>query len=397
MPLVNNPILSLSSETTAAGVELDPGAASDLDLARSFDWQSIISWFRQLGKPQSLIPFLVLLALAILGLILRRQIARVILRLATKLLRKQDPEDQADMMRLEKPLAWLTAALIGRICFHLSAFPLSISRLGDRFFSTLTTAFAFYLLYEALQCLFQMYTRPRVKNGQTIDALFDENAVNYLSTFTRAIIIVLGAFSVLGIWIDNLGAVITGLGIGGLLLALAAQDSAANIFASMSIMLDKPFAIGDWIETPDACGTVVKVGMRSTRIKALDRSLITVPNSQMASAVIVNGTKRDARQVDARLNFAHNTDPTRIQALTEAIKALLAADEDILDGPVVSLDSIEETALTLKIRYYTSPNWAMMDEVRERINYGILELLELNGLELAVPRLHVIDGETEDG
>jgi MscS family membrane protein len=121
----------------------------------------------------------------------------------------------------------------------------------------------------------------------------------------------------------NVMSLLAGLGLGGLALALAAQDTAANLFGSITILLDTPFKVGDWIKVGDTEGTVEEVGFRSTRIRTFYQSLITVPNSTIAKEKIDNMGSRPLRRIRHVLGLSYETSPEQIKSFCEQIKSLI--------------------------------------------------------------------------
>ncbi len=125
----------------------------------------------------------------------------------------------------------------------------------------------------------------------------DANAAKLYYGRTQSGGVRLCIFAVLSRWVTDISGLIAGLGIGGLALALAAQDTASNLFGSIAIMVDKPFEIGDWVEFDGFAGTVVSVGLRSTKIRVVDQSILSVPNSKLAASIVSNGALRSSRRV----------------------------------------------------------------------------------------------------
>jgi MscS family membrane protein len=197
-------------------------------------------------------------------------------------------------------------------------------------------------------------------------------------------------FSVLVVF-ESLGfevkTFLTGLGIGGLAFALAAQDTIANLFGSFVVIMDQPFYVGEYIRVAGYEGTVEEIGLRSTRLRTAQRTQVVIPNKTVASEVITNLTRMPQRRVDATLGVTYDSAPDRIELALGDIRALLASDPGVHQGQiVVSLADFSDFSLRVQVLYYTAdPDWESHMAVRERINLGMLRAFAVRGVSLAYP------------
>jgi len=154
----------------------------------------------------------------------------------------------------------------------------------------------------------------------------DDQIVKLISRTMKAFVIIMGAM----IGLENLGIevyqLLAGLGIGGLAIALAAKDSLSNFFASITIMIDRPFQVGHWIKVGDADGTVEDVGFRSTKIRTFYNSLVSIPNSEIANTGVDNMGLRQYRRVKTFLGVTYDTPSEKIEAFLEGIKKIIQAN-----------------------------------------------------------------------
>jgi MscS family membrane protein len=180
---------------------------------------------------------------------------------------------------------------------------------------------------------------------------------------------------------------LTGLGIGGLAFALAAQDTIANMFGSFVVVMDQPFYVGEFIRVAGHEGTVEEIGLRSTRLRTVQRTQIVIPNKTVAAEVITNFTRMPQRRVDTVLGVAYDTPTEKIQAVLGDLRALLRADPGVHQGQVVvSLADFNDSSLRVQILYFTAdPDWESHMAVRERINLAILRAFAARGASLAYP------------
>jgi MscS family membrane protein len=180
---------------------------------------------------------------------------------------------------------------------------------------------------------------------------------------------------------------LTGLGIGGLAFALAAQDTIANLFGSFVVVMDQPFFVGEYIRIIGHEGTVEDIGLRSTRLRTAQRTQVVLPNKTVASEVITNFTRMPQRRVDLAVNVTYDSPPESIRLALEDIRGLLRADPGVHQGlVVVSLADLSASAIVVQILYFTSdPDWEAHMSVRERVNLAILGALAARGVSLAYP------------
>jgi MscS family membrane protein len=181
-------------------------------------------------------------------------------------------------------------------------------------------------------------------------------------------------------------SIITGLGIGGIALALAAQKTVENLFGAFSLAIDRPFREGDVIQVDGISGTVETIGLRSTRIRTVDRTLITIPNGKLAEMRVETITARDRLRFYCVLGVTHSP--------AKQIKAILQGVESMLrDSPMVANDSISvrlialtDSAMNLEIiAMVETSDWARFLEVRQGLLLGIVEVVDQSGSSLAHP------------
>jgi MscS family membrane protein len=192
--------------------------------------------------------------------------------------------------------------------------------------------------------------------------------------------------------IQNLGysvsSLLAGLGIGGLAVALAAQESLGNFFGSISIIADRPFKVGDWIQVGDRVdGDVEEIGLRSTRVRTWSKSQLTIPNKVMAGEIIENWSRMPKRRVKQIVGVTYETKPEDMGALVEDIRELLRADEDVhQEFILVNFTDFGASSLDILVYYFTkTTKWLEHMDVRQRINLKIMKAVNARGLSIAFP------------
>ena len=186
----------------------------------------------------------------------------------------------------------------------------------------------------------------------------------------------------------NVTALVTGLGLGGLTIALAAKDAASNFFGGAVIVTERPFEIGDSIKTDAVEGIVIDINMRATTVRNSSGSYTVVPNSTLSNSAITNLTRGlERRRIEAELGFEHGSKQKDLEEFISSALEMLGADKDVVSGSaVVRFVEIGVYCLKIKMYCYTKrkdeKNYLL---VKERILFGLLDIAEQKGLRFAIP------------
>ena len=183
----------------------------------------------------------------------------------------------------------------------------------------------------------------------------------------------------------DLGVLNAGLGLGGVILTLAAQDPAKNLFGGVVIFLDKPFKVGDYIEAGTNVGTVEDITFRSTSIRRVDDALLHIPNSEMSSVAITNWSELNKRRYKTSLIITLETPLEKVEKVKQEITTMLAEQEAIFtDTIMVNFQNILDSGIeVVVIAYANITNYAEFIRLKEKINYQIMQILENSHIELA--------------
>ena len=133
----------------------------------------------------------------------------------------------------------------------------------------------------------------------------------------------------------NLNGLVAGLGLGSVVITLAAQDTAKNIFGGLVIFLDKPFIVGDWIEVQDYEGTVEDITFRSTRVRTFENSLVNIPNAVISNESIINWSRMERRRNKVNLCLELDTPLEKVQIIQDRIKEMLKQHDDVIDETII--------------------------------------------------------------
>ena len=213
---------------------------------------------------------------------------------------------------------------------------------------------------------------------------FDNHLIPVIQKAVRAIIWSLGVV----IGLDNIGfditAMIAGLGIGGLALALAAQDSVKNIFAGIMIFLDKPFKIKDRIKIDGHDGVVEEVGLRSTRIRTLEGRIVTIPNCTFTDNSVINVTSQPALKVKINLGLTYDTNEDDLQKAINILQDIVKNQDAITDDYAAGFNGFGDFSLNILFMYYVRPESHWLN-TQTLVNKEVLKRFNEEGLEFAFP------------
>ncbi|MCO6475861.1 MAG: mechanosensitive ion channel family protein [Phaeodactylibacter sp.] len=195
---------------------------------------------------------------------------------------------------------------------------------------------------------------------------------------------VIQAFRVLQVDITTL---IAGISIGGLALALAAQDTLKNLFGSLTIFLDKPFQVGDWINFSDVDGTVEEVGFRSTRVRTFANSLVYVPNGKLADMVINNYGLRTYRRFSTKISVTYDTPSALVDKFTEGLRQIVATHPRTRkDYYEIHLNEMGSSSLDILFYiFFEVPSWSEELRARHEVLLGVIDLAHNLGVRFAFP------------
>lgn len=291
--------------------------------------------------------WLVLIGASLLSLILRP-----FLQFGLKKLKKKSPWRKEDGSFLgffrEEPsegaASWIVVGLIWLLILDLMQLPAPMDRALTLFTKVVLAVHLIRFVYLAVDALGEVF---RSKASKTETSL-DDQLAPFATKSLKILVVVLGVLLALQNFGFNVVGLLAGLGLGGLALALAAQDTAANLFGSVTILLDAPFKVGDWIKIGDTEGIVEEVGFRSTRIRTFYNSLVTLPNSVVAKERIDNMGVRTARRVRQVLGIQYDTPPERVAEFVDAIRYGLLQEPQI-DRERVSVTFVGFNASSLDI------------------------------------------------
>lgn len=334
-------------------------------------------------------------------LIFARAVRKVFLNMLLSALKKLTSKTKTTMddklvEAVDPPGKLLMIVIALYFVFRVLLINVSGDSFGGHIIRTLFIFTLFWMIYRAAGIIAHLFEGLAKKTETDLD----EMLLPFINKGIKVIVVIVGITVIAKEWRYDLGALLTGLGLGGLAFALAAQETLANMFGGMTIMLDKPFSVGDWILTPDVEGIVEDIGFRSTRIRTFAQALVTVPNSTLAKTAVTNWSKMGKRRINFNLRIKYQTTAEKMNKLLEKIREMLENHAEIHQQTIfVFFDKFGDNGYELFFNFFTKTTAAQrFFEVKEDINLKIMQILDELGIEIALPSTSVyIENEKEGG
>jgi MscS family membrane protein len=370
------------------------------------NWQQFI---RQTFLENTLLDLLLCGVILLAGWLLKRGISWGLSKFFFRFFKKNDQLGARDLFNLiDKPLEFLVFLLVLYIAFDRLHFPASWNlapphKMGlrlvlERSYYVLVIVAVGWILLRFIDFMGIIFMRK----AELTESFSDNQMVPFVRELSKVLLVIFAFLFVLGTVFNlDVASVVAGLGIGGLAVALAAKESLENLFASFTIFLDKPFTTGDLVTAGGVTGTVERVGFRSTRLRTLDKSYVTVPNKMMIDQALDNLTRRQFRRAFFKIHLPYDTPAPKMQAIAGEIKTVLLTHpltQHELALPDVFFDEFAESTLTLMIVYFVeTADWAVFMKTKEEINFRIMEIVQQQGINFAFPsRRFVLESNSVD-
>lgn len=226
----------------------------------------------------------------------------------------------------------------------------------------------------------------------------DDILIPFLSRIFQFIIIMIALSIILQEFNYQIGGLITGLGLGGLAVSLAAQDALKNLFGGIVIVMEKPFTINEWISTPSVEGVVEDISFRSTKVRTFEQALVTVPNATLVNEPITNWSKMGKRRIQLSIPVPFDTSSNVLTTVVHDIESLLAKHEGIHDETIiVNVNDFDERGIHLFIYCFTKTTaYEAYLQVREEVHLQILDILAKHGVTIGKPSRAVYVQQEEE-
>lgn len=385
-----NPAESGTSNTAAADLATQAAAAhaSKYPVAPATDYleqlvDAILALFNVRSSGNTWQHYAIAATLLVVFYLLRRVVTQLLFGFLKKLAaRTTTTFDDKLFPALESPAATFVA-LLG---LFAAIKVLKLPTAGDEILKVaMTVAFSvcfFWILLRTLNA-FLDHLAEIAKDRQAGVAAF----MPWIKKALVTLFVVLGVLMIAQGLGANVKAFLAGLGIGGLAFALAAQDTIANLFGSVVIAIDQPFKVGETVRIGAFIGMVEDIGLRSTKLRAVDKSLIVLPNKMVAAEVITNLTRFLERRVEQVIGLTYDSSPEQLEAIIEAFQQILMNEAEIDPNSIhVYFRDYSASSLDLWIVYIArDPDFTKHMRLRQRMNLALMRAVQARGLSFAYP------------
>ncbi len=329
------------------------------------------------------------LAIGVLFLItwvIHKILTQLFLPLVRRLLRSRWQSEVTDKTRLLKVArsgSFLVIFWMLRLLVPVLQLPISTARLAIIGLNIMLTVMVVLLLIRILRVVIDY----ALEYANKTEHKMDEQLIPILHKMFIVIFVIGGLIHILRLLDVNVTALIAGISIGGLALALAAQDTVKNLIGSAMIFFDRPFQIGDYVVGSGFDGTIVEVGFRTTRLQTVDTSIVSVPNGTIANMVVKNMGVRVFRLFETDLGVTYDTPPDLIEHFIASLEQMILRHlYTRKEGYYIHLKSLESSSLNIMFRVYMEvPTYADELRVKHELLLGILRLAEVIGVRFAFP------------
>lgn len=329
--------------------------------------------------------YLGILILALLSVVVHRVFTFLFEQIITRMLLKAGYEKLADhfMQPVARPISIFVVILLLNVFIPVLQFPPKLAHWIVLILKALLPLFGTIVFYRLVDILASYLQKLATKTSSTLD----DQLVPLLRKTLKTFVVCVGTLFILQNLHIPIIPLLTGLSIGGLAFALAAQDTIKNFFGSLMIFIDRPFQIGDWITCGDIDGSVEEVGFRSSRIRTFRNSLMYVPNGRLADSTIDNHGMRKYRRFYSQIALTYDTPPELINTFVEGLRKIVENHPDTRKD-YYNIYFNEMTSFSLNIMFYIFfevPDWPAELKARHEILMEIIKLGKHLGVHFAFP------------
>ncbi len=282
---------------------------------------------------------------------------------------------------IEEPVTFVVILIGVWYGLNTLTFPEGLTDWIGKIFNVLIILTIGWLIVRLFDSFFREYVTELA--GRT-DTDLDDQLLPVIRTGTKVVIWLVAFIVALENSGYDVGALLAGLGIGGLALAMAAKDTLANIFGGFTIFSDKPFTLNDRVQVAGYDGFVREVGLRSTRIETLAGRKVTIPNSKFADSAVENVSVEPSRKVTVKLGLTYDTTPEQMEKAMELLRRIVEENGDVEERCTVGFTDFGDFSMDLMLVYYIRSN-ADPVQVQSKMNMAILRAFNARKLEFAFP------------
>ena len=333
----------------------------------------------------------VLLALLVfLGFLLLRQVfTRIVLAAMSGITRRTKTGFDDDLIEaLEQPLRFVFVIVGIYAATRVVGLPEQADLVLTRLIRSLIAFTIFWTLYRCVTPLSFLIDKASGIFGRTT---LGSSLKEFVAKLARFVIACVGVVAILEEWQFNVGAVLGGLGLVGMAVALGAQGMIANLFAGVTIFLDGIFEKGDWIRGAGVEGTVEDIGFRTTKIRRFDKALTTIPNDKLTGDAVVNFSRMTNRRIYWKIGIEYSASEGQLRQIVNGIKAHVHDNTDFEVDPtkvttLIHVDSFNESSIDIMLYCFTTTtNWGEWMRIKEDLAFAIKAVVEGAGSGFAFP------------
>ncbi|TVQ08220.1 MAG: mechanosensitive ion channel family protein [Bacteroidetes bacterium] len=340
-----------------------------------------------------------MLLIILAGVFFKRFVSRFSNRLLFRLFRNYTKDIPIDRFHdlMHKPVGLFIMLLVIFVAFTQVSFPEQWDLAPRSSFGINMLLFRgfFIALYFSIIWIFlrlgDFMGLVMISRATKTEDKYSGQIIPFFVDFIKIIIVIFGVFFILGtIFYVNVGTLVAGLGIGGLAIALAAKETLENLMGSFTIFLDKPFVQGDMVRVAGITGVVEKVGFRSTRLRTLEKSFVTLPNKKMIDSELDNLSMRTFRRANFMVGVTYSTTPEKLKSIVSAIQSYIDNHPNTNQEGKVRFHEFGPSSLDIMILFFVDTmDWTTYLDVKEEILYEIISIVQKNGAEFAYPSTSV--------
>ncbi len=364
-----------------------------------------LSFLNHMFLGNSIKNYVLFFLILFLGILLKRVFSKIISKILYKLFGRfgDHADPQVFVSLLIKPIEFLLMLIVVYSAINQLSFPLqevvfsrtsttdkitstyeiTVIQIIDKLFMFLFIISAFWIFLRIIDFVAHIY----MYRASLTDSKSDDQMVPFAKELIKILTIIFAVFVVMGAVFNlNVATIIAGLGIGGIAVALAAQDTLQNLLGSFTIFADKPFVVGDLVKVDKFEGTVEKVGFRSTLLRTLDKTMVIIPNKKMTDTPLENFSLRNLRRMKFNVGLKYDTPATTMIKISKEIEEYVNSHPATSNDTLATFDSFGDSSLNLQVLYYIEiVDYTEYMQIRQEINYRIMEIVEKNGAQFAYP------------
>jgi MscS family membrane protein len=352
-------------------------------------WQEILTVWQTGILNTNLGNIFIALGVFLFFLFVRRIFFRLFSRTLKRLAGRTTTDiDDRILEAIEHPLEF-TFVIIG---LYISVQVVSLSPALDLVFGRLIRSLIAFTIFWGI---FRILDPLSILLDRTITLFgspsMHETIKGFFVKVAKFVVVCLGVASVFQEWGFNVAALLGSLGLLGMAVALGAQDLIKNMFAGLTIFLDRMFEKGNWIKSTDVEGIVEEIGFRATKIRRFDKALVTIPNSKLAGEALINYSRMTQRRIYWSIGVEYRTTKEQLRDIIHDIADYLHTNPDFETDPAktktfVYLDSFGSSSIDVMLYCFTKTiEWGEWLAVKERLAYTIKDIVERHGASFAFP------------